>query len=330
MKIYIADDYWESSSLIKEGISRCDNGTYDFRIARNGKEILDIIHEEGNPDLLILDLVMPTMNGFDVLRVFNSDKVKYNFSTVIVTTLTEQSKIQQAYELGASDVIIKPFFLEGFTIRIGKVINDLIAKKEIKKTVSMLTNNIHNLQYESLVHLCAVVEAKDGLTGEHIERVGEISFRIAQIIGLKDEMCEKIRLASKLHDIGKVVIPDSILFKPGKLTTEEFDVVKTHTTKGAEIIKTTSNVFLSMAKDIILYHHEYFNGNGYPFGYSGKDIPLSAQITAVADVFDALTHNRVYKNAWNKEQAIEYVSQQRETQFNPEVVDAFLSLQKGE
>jgi putative two-component system response regulator len=328
MRIYITDANSETLDFIEKELRNDGNGNYDFRKARNGKELLDIIHEEGNPDLLILDLLLPVMSGFDVMRAFCSDKAKYDFPIVVVTALTEQSRIRQAYELGASDVIVKPFFLEDFTIRVGKIINDFVAKKELEKSVRMLNNNIHNLQYESLLHLCAVVEAKDGLTGEHIERVGRFSFRVAQVIGLKDGMCERIRLASKLHDLGKVAIPDSILHKPGKLTAEEFAVIKTHATKGAEIIKaSTDNVILSVAKDIILYHHEHFNGNGYPFGCSGKNIPLSARITAVADVFDALTHDRVYKKAWSEDQAIDYISQQRGKQFDPEIVDAVLLLQ---
>jgi putative two-component system response regulator len=315
MRIYIADDYWETSSLIEEGISRCGNVTYSFRIARNGKEILDIIHEEGNPDLLTLDLMMPVMSGFDVMRVFCSDKAKYDFPIVVVTALTEQSRIRQAYELGASDVIIKPFFLEDFTIRVRKIINDLTTKKE---------NNLRCLQYESLVYLCNVVEAKDSSTGAHIERVGKVSFRIARAMGLKNEICKKIRIASKLHDLGKMAIPDSILQKPGELTAEEFAIVKTHTIRGAEIIKAVNDVILSESKNVILYHHERYNGNGYPFGLIGEKIPLSARIAAVADVFDAITHDRVYKKAWSVDQAINYISQQRGKQFDHEVVDAFL------
>lgn len=315
MKIYIADANSETLDLIEKGLRNDGNGNCDFRKARNGKEILDIIHEEGRPDLLTIDLQMPIMSGFDVMRVFCSDKAKYDFPIIVVTALTEQSRIQQAYKLGASDVIIKPFFLEDFTVRVRKIINGITAKKE---------NNLRYLQYEPLLYLCSIVETKDGSTGAHIERVGEVSFRIARAMGLQNEICEKIRIASKLHDLGKVAIPDSILQKPGKLTAEEFAVVKTHTIRGAEIIKALSDVILSESKNVILYHHEHYNGNGYPFGLVGEKIPLSARITTVADVFDAITHDRVYKKAWSVDQAINYISQQRESQFDPDVVDAFL------
>jgi putative two-component system response regulator len=315
MRVYIADDCWETSNLIKESIRCCNNVTYDFRITKNGKELLDTIHEEGNPDLLILDLAMPVMSGFDVLRTFCSDKARYDFPVIVVTALTEQSRIRQAYELGASDVIIKPFFLGDFVIRTKRVISNLVTLKK---------NNLHSLQYESLLYLCNIVEAKDGSTGAHIERVGKISFRIAQALGLKNEMCEKIRIASKLHDLGKVAIPDSILQKPGKLTEKEFAIVKTHTIRGAEIIKAVNDVILSESKSVTLYHHEHYNGNGYPFGLAGEKIPLSARIATVADVFDAITHDRVYKKAWSVDQAINHISQQRGEQFDPNVVDAFL------
>lgn len=326
MKIYIADDYWETSNLIVEGLC-CIDSSFEFRTARNGKELLNIIDSDGPPDLLTLDLLMPIMDGFGVLREFQNNKAKYDFPILVVTALAEQYKIRQAYELGASDVMVKPFLLDDLAVRVKNLLKRAAEKRELEKSVLTLSGNVEKLQYESLVQLCKVVEAKDGLTGEHIERVGDVSFEISQKMGLCGRTCETIRMASKLHDLGKVAIPDSILQKPGKLTDDEFELVKTHTIRGAEIIKTSSNVILSAAMDIILYHHEHYNGNGYPFGLKNKDIPLPAQITAVADVFDALTHNRVYKKAWSNEQAIEYILQQKSKQFNPEVVDAFLILQ---
>lgn len=321
VKIYIADDYWETTNLIMDAL---EHNNYIFSVAKNGKELLEIIDLEGNPDLLILDLWMPVMDGFSVLKKIQ-DKAKYDSPVLVVTALSEHSKIRQAYELGANDVIIKPFFVEDLKIRANKLINENKVKKELERSIHILNGSIHDLQYGSLVSLCKVVEAKDGLIGKHVDRVGETSYQIAKIMGLEQKICEMIKYAAKVHDIGKIAIPDSILQKPNKLTEQEFEVIKSHTTKGLEmIVNLKHNPIFSFTGEIVLYHHEHYNGNGYPYGWKGRDIPLSARITAVADVFDALTHKRVYKEAWSADQAIEHISRLRESQFDPEVVDAFL------
>lgn len=183
------------------------------------------------------------------------------------------------------------------------------------------------LHYAKIIALCKIVEAKDGLTGRHVERVGEFSYKIAKTLGINPEMCEEIKYAAKVHDIGKVIIPNAILQKTDKLLTKEFETVKTHTTKGLEMFNILSKNSSSITiKDIIMHHHERYNGNGYPHKLKKEEIPLSARIVAVTDVFDALIHKRAYKEAWSREQAIDYVVQQREEYFDPEVVDAFLHI----
>ena len=185
-------------------------------------------------------------------------------------------------------------------------------------------------RYEYMIDLCRIVETGDGSTGIHVDRVGEYSFRMARELGLAPEECDMILLAARIHDIGKIRVPDTILKKPGKLTREEFAVIKRHPVEGMKIIETCKNdPILIYARDIVLTHHEKYDGSGYPFGLKGKGIPLRGRIVAVADVFDAITSERVYKSAWPLEKALTYMKEQRERQFDPEVVDAFLSIIGG-
>lgn len=309
-----------------ETIFQSTGNEYSCRGAKNGQEVLDLIDTNGNPDLLILDLWMPVKDGFDVLAEISSDKAKYNFPVLVVTGLAEQSKIRAAYQAGADDVIIKPFAADDIIMRAGKLITSHFGQKDMRESIQTLNNINWELQYGALIMLCKMVEEKDGHAASHVDRVGEMSYTMAQRMGLTEEMCTTIRYAAKIHDIGKMTIDDRILQKPNKLTDEEYEIVKSHTIKGAEIIETVKhNILFRSAHDIILAHHEHFDGKGYPYGLKGEDIPIAARITAVADVYDALTHQRSYKDAWPPEEAEQYISYHSGSQFDPHVTQFFLS-----
>ena len=188
------------------------------------------------------------------------------------------------------------------------------------------SRELEEAQFEMLARLAAAAEFRDDDTGQHTRRVGDLSVTIAQHLGLPEAEIELIRLAAPLHDLGKIAIPDAILGKPGKLTGEEFDQMKTHTTIGAEMLAGSPFALVEMAEQIALTHHEKWDGSGYPSGLAGDAIPMAGRIVAVADVFDALTHSRPYKPAWSTADAVAEIQSQSGRHFDPKVLAAFLSV----
>jgi putative two-component system response regulator len=198
---------------------------------------------------------------------------------------------------------------------------------ELEAMVRGRTHDLEEYQLEAFQRLAVLAEFRDTDTGEHTIRVGDLSADIAEQLGEPTEWIEQLRLAGRLHDIGKVAVPDSILLKPGPLTPEEFDVMKTHTTIGAEILSGSASPLIQLAAEVALNHHERWDGTGYPAGRVGNDIPLSGRIVTVADVYDALTSHRTYKHAWTPLEAIQYIVDARGAQFEPRLVDAFVQVQ---
>jgi putative two-component system response regulator len=195
---------------------------------------------------------------------------------------------------------------------------------EVEARIVHAQRDIERAQYETLERLAIAAEARDYDTAEHTYRVGHLAAAIASEMGLSQEMAERIRFAARLHDIGKLGVPDHIMLKPGPLTDAEFEIVKTHTTVGARILADGRSELMRMAEAVAQSHHECWTGGGYPLGISGEQIPLAGRITTVADVFDALTHARPYKTAWPTERAIDEIRFQSGKKFQPEVVSAFL------
>jgi PAS domain S-box-containing protein len=193
-----------------------------------------------------------------------------------------------------------------------------------------VARQLEEAQFETLARLAAAAELRDDETGEHTRRVGELAGCIAHEIGLSQEVQRLIRFAAPLHDVGKIGVPDGILLKPGRLTPEEFEQIKAHTTLGAQMLSGGAFALLAMAEEIAISHHERWEGGGYPHGLSGEGIPISGRIVAVADVFDALTHDRPYKRAWTREAAIEEIAAQRGRHFDRDVVDGFLAVMEGD
>ena len=205
-------------------------------------------------------------------------------------------------------------------------VSQLYAQMQDVTESTLAAKRLEDAQFETLAVLAAAAEYRDDETGEHTRRVGATAARLAQRLGLSDELVHLIHLAAPLHDIGKIGIPDAILLKPGRLTNEEFDHIKRHTTIGAHMLAGGASPQLAMAEQIAASHHERWDGTGYPTGLAGDAIPLTGRIVAVADVFDALTHARPYKAAWPLEQAREELHRQRGQQFDPQVIDAFFDL----
>ncbi|WP_029215091.1 HD domain-containing phosphohydrolase [Kallotenue papyrolyticum] len=283
------------------------------------------------PEVILLDLHMPHLDGIEVLRHLARLWSEMPFLPVIVLTadVTNAAR-RQALEHGARDFISKPFDMIEVVLRVRNVIEMgrlyqalRHHNQELEARVQERTQALEAAQIELLECLARAAEYRDDDTGEHTQRVGALTAAIAMALGLPAGDVELLRRAAPLHDIGKIGIPDAILLKSSALTAEEFELIKTHTLIGADILGWSRFSLLQVAAEIALAHHERWDGSGYPHGLVGSAIPLAGRIVAVADVFDALTHERPYKSAWSEAQALAEIERQRGRQFDPAVVDAF-------
>jgi putative two-component system response regulator len=283
------------------------------------------------PDLILLDLHMPHLNGFEVLQRLPLIVPDAPYLPVIVLTadITADAK-RQALEYGARDFLTKPFDTVEVLLRIKNLLELGMLYRELRLHNVRLEEKVHertkaleSAQIEILERLARAAEFRDDDTGQHTERVGLWAAAVAEALGLPDEDIELLRRAAPLHDVGKIGIPDSILLKPGRLTADEFETVKTHTLIGAGILGGSRFPLLQVAAEIALSHHERWDGSGYPRGLAGESIPLVGRIVAIADVFDALIHERPYKAAWPVADALAEIERQSGRQFDPHVVAAF-------
>lgn len=301
-----------------------------------------------HPDLILLDINMPGLNGYQVCERLKADPETAGIPVIFLSAHTETDVKVKAFTVGGVDYITKPFQIEEVLARVKTHLYMNELKEELKKHNENLQNmvneqvkEISELQMSTIFAMAKLSEYRDIETGIHLERVRSY----CRILG--DRLREQglfpltvnqrfvylIHEASPLHDIGKVGVPDAVLLKPGRLTSEEFDIIKTHTTIGAQALEAVRkqyphNEFLAMGIEIALSHHEKWNGGGYPNGLSGETIPLSARIMAIADVYDALTSKRVYKESMSHEKSIEIISAERGEQFDPQLVDAFIAVEK--
>jgi putative two-component system response regulator len=286
------------------------------------------------PDLVLLDLRMPKMDGFELMEQLTGlagGRGRVPF-LVLTGDATEETR-RRALSSGARDFLTKPFSQTELLLRVGNLLevqqlHDQLRKQNasLEREVSERTRDLEQARLEILARLTVASEYRDDGTQEHAWRIGRTCARLARGLRLPDREVELLGRASPLHDIGKLGIPEAILLKPGKLTDEEFEQVKTHTTIGAGILSGSQSPLLGLAEQIALTHHERWDGAGYPHHLHGDEIPLAGRIVAVADVFDALTHERPYKQPWPVEQATAEVLSQRGRQFDPDVVDAFSAL----
>ena len=290
------------------------------------------------PDLVLLDLHMPHLDGFQVMERLGPEIPDYVYLPILVLTGDGDPAVRKAaLAAGARDFVNKPFEVTEVLLRIENLLEtrflhlQLVDQNErLEEKVKERTEELAATQVEILHRLAVAAEYRDDVTGQHAERVGILSSLVAEELGLDDEAVDLIRRAAPLHDVGKIGIPDAILLKPGPLTPQEFEVMKSHTTIGARILSGGRFPLLRMARDIALTHHERWDGRGYTPGMAGEEIPLSGRIVAVADVFDSLIHERPYKEAAAPEEAVDELVRERGRQFDPDVVDAFLRVLESE
>jgi len=300
-------------------------GYTNIRCTTDSRQVLPLFMST-QPDLLLLDLNMPHLDGFAVMQQLQSRISQETYFPILVLTADISSSAKQhALAGGAKDFLIKPFDRVEVLLRIENLLQARFLNAVLEEKVRTRANDLVVAQLETLQKLALAAEYRDDDTGLHTKRVGYCSARIAEELGQPSEEVELIRRAAPLHDVGKIGIPDVILLKPGKLTEQEFDTMKQHTTIGAKMLSGSSSPWLQMAEEVALTHHERWDGRGY-CGIKGEDIPLVGRIVAIADVFDALTHERPYKRAWPVVAAVDEIKDQRGRQFDPRIVDAFLNL----
>lgn len=318
--ILVVDDTIENLDIL----SILFKDDYDVKVATNGHLAIKIA-KSSPPDIILLDIMMPEMDGYEVCLNLKSDPLTKKIPIIFITAKDQDIDEVNGFALGAVDYITKPIspLVTKARVRTHLALNN--QKKELEKSVKEKTKELYETRLEIIRKLSMAAEFKDYATGKHIERVSRYSYIIGKMYGLDEEQCELLMCAAPMHDIGKIGIPDYILKKPAKLTPEEFDVIKTHTELGGKLIGNSDDNLLKTAKIIALQHHEQWNGNGYPKGLKGEEISIYARITAIADVFDALTNIRPYKDAWINEKSINWIKKNANIYFDGKVVDAFLN-----
>jgi putative two-component system response regulator len=322
--IFLIDDQDANLRLLERMLRR--EGYEQFVTTTDSREA-EALFLAHSPDLVVLDLHMPHLDGFAVLEILRPHIPPGSFVPIVVLTADISTDARlRALKMGAKDFLGKPLDTIEVGLRIKNLLETRFMYLHLEDKVRERTRELEKAQVEVLERLALAAEFRDDATLEHTRRVGEISAALAARLGLPADDVEILRLAAPLHDLGKIAIPDWVLLKRGRLTTEEFEIIKGHAAHGATILAGSQNPHLQLAEQIALYHHEHWNGGGYRPELSGEAIPLAGRIVAVADVFDALMHARPYKEAWSLADAVAEIQRQRGGQFDPHVVDAFMSL----
>lgn len=344
-QILVVEDEIMPSRLLTTILTRLG---YTVETAFDGIAALEKV-ESSPPDLILLDLKLPRMDGFEVARRLKQEDKTKIIPIVVVSSFADVENRIKALEAGADDFLSKPIDQVELRARVQsllkvKMFNDhmvnyqKILEVEVEKRTQQLSQAFNELKcafdkikkasLDTTFRLAQAAESKNGETGSHIKRIGYYSTAIAKVMGLPPKDIELILYASPMHDIGKIGIPDRILLKPGPLDAEEWEIMKLHTSIGGRILSNSDSYVIQMAERIALTHHEKWDGSGYPDGLKGSQIPLWGRICAIVDVFDALTNNRPYKKAFPIAQSLEILKKSTGTHFDPEVSEAFFSIQE--
>ncbi|MEM9367090.1 MAG: HD domain-containing phosphohydrolase [Planctomycetota bacterium] len=355
-KVMIVDDEIANVLVVKKHLERA--GYESFETTTDSTAAMELIRRTA-PDVLLLDINMPKISGLDILREIRLDRSMTSLPVLILTANTEQSVKLQCLDLGATDFLLKP--VEAVDL-VPRVRNALILRghqrkletyaQELEAKVRERTLELEQAHREAIYCLARAAEMRDNDTGYHVIRVGRYAGIIAKQLGCQPWFVRDIEVAAQLHDVGKIAIPDAILQKPGRLEPEEFDVIQSHVKLGHQIIqpyverdaerlrehvilgsdmlhageaRPAGCTLMQLAGSIAQSHHEKFDGSGYPLGLAGEDIPLEGRVVAVADVYDALSAERVYKKALPREKCFEILQEGRGEHFDPKVLDAFFS-----
>jgi len=319
--ILAVDDTVENLDIIK-GILVPE---YTVLAATNGDLALKIA-EKKKPDLILLDVMMPGMDGYEVCRRLKSHHELEAIPVIFVTAMTAEQDEYAGFAVGAVDYLAKPVNAMIVKARVKTHLSLADQKRACEQRVQQATADLMQNQYDAIEMLGDAGHYNDTDTGVHIWRMADYAELLARAINWPVDEQKKIKLAAPMHDTGKIGISDEILKAKRKLTVDEFEIMKTHTTIGYQILNKSNTPLFQMAAEIALRHHEKWNGSGYPDGLAGDQIPMSARIVAVADVFDALTMKRPYKEAWPIEKAFELLHKDAGSHFDPNLVEVFESI----
>lgn len=307
--ILIVDDEPANLAVLRQILS----AEYELAFARSGREALTAVAKH-RPALILLDVVMPEMDGYAVCRQLKANPQTENIPVIFVTALHEVIGESAGFAVGAVDYITKP-------------VSPQIVRARVRTHLSLVSAKRLEQSYREAIYMLGEAsEFRDTDTGIHTRRMAAYSKALALACDWKESAAQELELAAMMHDIGKLVIPDSILLKPGKPTTEEWEVIRSHTTVGYNILSNSSADIFQMAAIVARHHHEWWDGSGYPCGLAGEAIPEAARITAVADVFDALSMARPYKTAWPLPRVMETITSHSGTQFDPGIVKRFTDI----
>lgn len=343
-KIMIVDDVPVNIQVVQAYLI---NGGYeDFVTLTDSTQAIERIGID-DPDILLLDIMMPGVSGLDILQALRADERHVRLPVIILTGADSGDLKRKALEIGATDFLSKPFDPDDLIPRVRNLLTIKGYQDDLEEKVRERTAELEKSRQDIIDCLARAAEYRDNETGQHVVRVGCYAGIIARELNMDTEFVRLLTQAAKLHDVGKIAIPDAILLKPGKLTPEEFawmqdhcgygrkiferisndeaDRLMSHATLGASIISGCNSPVLDLASTIALTHHERWDGTGYPLGLAGQNIPIEGRITAVADVFDALSSKRPYKPPFPQEKCFAVLEEGRGTHFDPKVLDAFFS-----
>jgi putative two-component system response regulator len=327
-RIFVIDDEPANLKLLNKLLA--SQGYRHLVLIQDPREVLDR-YREARPDLILLDVNMPHLDGYQVMEQLKALSDPLMPPIVILTAQHGHDHMLKALALGARDFVGKPFNRDELLMRVRNLLDAQLAhrlvhdqKSVLEEMVRARTDELRQTRLQVVRCLGRAAEYRDNETGLHIIRMSQVSALLARSMGWADDMCELMLHASPMHDVGKIGICDAILLKPGKLTPEEFEIMKTHASIGADMLHGDDSELLKLARTIALAHHEKWDGSGYPNGLAGDAIPLVGRIVAVADVFDALTSSRPYKKAWATDDAVAFLKENAGKHFDPEVVTHFL------
>ena len=336
-KVFIVDDI-EMNRLILEEILKDD---YDIIQADNGITAIDILFNlKELPSIVLLDIMMPEMNGYEVLELMKSNAQTAHIPVFFITAADPSTNEEKGLTAGAVDYISKPFVPNIVKARIANHIELKQYRDNLEQMVEKKVNELTQTKEHILETMASIIEYRHLESGQHVRRTSQLTrLLINELVRNSKYSKELIESdfdvmikAVPLHDIGKIGIPDSVLLKPGRLDPEEYEIIKTHAAIGGEIIKSLllidDTLYLKHCYDIVRHHHEWYNGNGYPDKLKGEEIPLSARILAVIDVYDALSSPRVYKASMGHEKSMQIICEGSGTQFDPEIIMAFVAIEK--
>jgi putative two-component system response regulator len=320
--ILIVDDTPENIDVLR-GLLEAD---YKVKVALEGNRALKIANSSNPPDLILLDIMMPGLSGYDVCEQLKDNPLTRRIPVIFVTAMGEVDDESKGFALGAVDYMTKPVSPPIVHARVRTHLALYDQALQLEDTVQQRTKELNDTRMEIIRRLGRAAEYKDNETGMHVIRMSLYSKILARAAGLDEEQAELLLNAAPMHDVGKIGIADHILSKPGSLNDEEWAVMRKHPEFGAEIIGDNASSILRMARIVALAHHERWDGSGYPLGLAGEDIPLAARIVAIADVFDALTTMRPYKQAWSVDDAVADLQKDAGTHFDPQLVSKFVSV----